>query len=64
VEALFQAFQENLGFERSASENQEMWEVSGHGNLAPLSWKIQGLRRGPAVYGILKPVNSPLYRLS
>jgi hypothetical protein len=62
--ALFQAFQENLGLERSAAENQGMWEVSGHGNLPPLSWRIQALRRGPAVYGILKPANSPLYRLS
>jgi hypothetical protein len=62
--ALFQVFQENLGFERSASENQEMWEVSGHGNLPPLALRIQALRRGPAVYGILKPANSSLYRIS
>lgn len=62
--SLFQAFEENLGLERSAAENQGMWEVSGHGNLPPLSWRIQALRRGPAVYGILKPANSPLYRLS
>jgi hypothetical protein len=56
---LFQTFHENLGFERAASENQEIWEVSGHGNLPPLHWKVQSLRRGPAVYGILKPLQHP-----
>jgi hypothetical protein len=56
--ALFQAFQENTGFERAASENQEMWEVSGHGSLPPLRWNVQSLRRGPAVYGIIKPAES------
>jgi hypothetical protein len=53
---LARAFEENLGLERAASENQAMWEVSGHGNLPPLGWNVQSLRRGPAVYGILKPV--------
>jgi hypothetical protein len=57
------AFAENVGLELEALENQDIWEVSGQGNLPSLGWGVQALRRGPAVYGILKPIQQPRKRL-
>ena len=57
------AFAENVGLELEALENQDIWEVSGQGNLPSLGWGVQALRRGPSVYGILKPMQQPRKRL-
>jgi hypothetical protein len=57
--SLYQTFKANVGSERVTSENQEIWEVSGYGNLPSLRWEVQSLRRGPAVYGLLKPLLRP-----
>lgn len=53
--ALWRAFYETPGTECAANEDQSTWEVAGRGNLPKLPWGVQAIRRGGAVYGILKP---------
>jgi len=55
--ALSRAFSDPLGTEWGADEDQSDWEVSGHGHLSALSWRVQAVRRGPSVYGLLTPSN-------
>lgn len=50
---LTRALSDPLGREWTADENQRDWEVSGHGNLPEIAWRVRAVRRGPAVYGIM-----------
>jgi hypothetical protein len=34
-------------------EDQADWEVSGRGSLTELGWRVDAIRRGPLVYGLL-----------
>jgi hypothetical protein len=54
--ALWRAFYETPDTECTAQEDQSLWEVSGRGNLGKLPWVVQAIRRGGAVYAILKPL--------
>jgi hypothetical protein len=54
---LSQAFYDPLGTEWGADEDQSDWEVSGQGNLPASSWRVQAVRRGLAVYGLLTPLD-------
>jgi hypothetical protein len=56
--ALWRAFYETSDTECAANENQALWEVAGRGNLPKLPWAAQAVRRGGAVYAILKPTAS------
>lgn len=60
---LHKAFEENLGLELAAMENQDSWEVSSQGHLPSLRWGVQALRRGPAVYAIMSPIQQSKKRL-
>lgn len=62
--ALWRAFYAASGPECAASENQALWEVAGRGNLPELPWTAQAIRRGGAVYAILKPVRRRNFRRS
>jgi hypothetical protein len=52
---LSRAFADPFGREWEADENQAEWEVSGQGYLPTRAWRVQAVRRGSAVYGILTP---------
>jgi hypothetical protein len=51
--ALARAFNDLFGRQHNAVEDQADWEVSGHGPLTELRWRVQAARRGPLVYGLL-----------
>lgn len=34
-------------------EDQADWEVSGRGSLTELGWRVEAVRRGPLIYGLL-----------
>lgn len=55
---LARAFADPLGVEWAGDENQSDWEVSGQGHLSAMPLRVQAVRRGPAVYGILIPRDS------
>ncbi len=57
--ALSRAFNDILGRRHCGMENQADWEVSGRGALIGLSWRIQAVRRGPLVYGLLTSMVLP-----
>lgn len=50
---LTQAYEDFQGREWAADEDQSAWEVSNQGHLPGIPWRVQAVRRGPAVYGIL-----------
>lgn len=52
---LSKAFADPIGTEWGANEDQSDWEVSGHGHLSATPWRVQAIRRGPSVYGLLTP---------
>ncbi len=56
--ALWRAFYETSNTEYAADEDQALWEVAGRGNLPKLPWAVQAVRRGGAVYAILKATAS------
>jgi hypothetical protein len=60
--ALWRAFHETPDAECAANEDQALWEVSGRGNLPKLPWAVQAIRRGRALYAILKPGMKPTPR--
>ena len=60
--ALSRAFYETPDTECTASEDQALWEVAGRGNLPKLPWGVQAIRRGNAVYAILKPIVTRTHR--
>jgi len=60
--AVWRAFYETPGTECAANEDQALWEVAGRGNLPKLPWAVQAVRRGGAVYAILKPSPRPIPR--
>jgi hypothetical protein len=40
-------------YNQTATENQSAWEVSGHGPLPPLIWRVEALNLGRITYGLL-----------
>ena len=60
--ALWRAFYEMPDTECAANEDQALWEVAGRGNLPKLPWAVQAIRRGSAVYAILKPIVTRTHR--
>jgi hypothetical protein len=60
--ALWRAFYETPDAECAANEDQALWEVAGRGNLPKQPWAVQAIRRGSAIYAILKPIQRRIPR--
>jgi len=57
--ALWQGFHDEMGRVHVGVENQSAWDVSGRGPLSPLRWRVEGVRRGQFVYGLLTRMSTP-----
>jgi hypothetical protein len=56
--AISKASEDLLGRPFCRVEDQADWEVSGRGSLTELGWRVDAIRRGPLVYGLLTDMAS------
>jgi hypothetical protein len=50
---LYKLFEDPFGDNLTANENQDLWETSSSGHLSSLPIKIEAIRRGSFVYGLI-----------